>query len=219
MKLVSQETSLVIAGLWNPAILTPEWILIHCLEKAPDNNSNIQVAFPVGMPFEPPRFKLDDLSYIARPDSLILFPTSSAESHFVIVESVAEHAIGQLKHTPISGIGHNFEFSDDAPTGEMLQSFSVAQQDIVDIAPEGCNVASSAIITSLKRDQLIINIQRHFDGSTLRIKFNFHYTVNSSEQALEVLSRADDYQSFYKNCLEARDLVKQLYGEIDDADE
>jgi hypothetical protein len=98
----------------------------------------------------------------------------------------------------------------------MLQVLSNAQQDIVDVAPEGFSVASNAIVTSLKRDQVIINIQRYFDGARLGVTFNFHHPVNSAAQATKVISGQDSYQRFYKNYLTAKQIVEQLYGEVND---
>ena len=216
MRLVPQETTLVVAGAWNPAILTPEWLLKHALQKDLDGSNKIQAAMPVGLLFEFPRFELDDLFFIARTDALILFPKPIAEDRFSVIESVAQLTLDQLSHTPITGVGHNFEFRDVSPNPDMLNAFSAAQQDVVDIAPDGFTVSSSAISTSLKCDQVIINIQRYFDGGRLGVKFNFHYSVSSAIEASKVLKGDDGYGHFYKNYQTAVKLVEQLYGKICD---
>ena len=116
MKIVPQETTLVVAGAWNPAILTPEWLLKNALQKKLDGSNQIQAAMPIGLLFEFPRFELEDLLFIARTDALILFPKPISEERFAVVEQVAQRTLDQLSHTPISGVGHNFEFRDESPT-------------------------------------------------------------------------------------------------------
>lgn len=216
MRPVTRETTLVIAGAWNPAILTPEWLLIHGLQKEIDGSNKIQAAMPVGLLFDFPRFALEDLAFIARTDALILFPSAVNEDRFALVESVAKRILDELSHTPINGVGHNFEFQDDAPEPNMLKSLSAAQQDVADIAPDGFTVSSNAIATSLKREQVTINIQRYFDGARLGVKFNFHHAVSSAIQASKVLCGEDGYEQFYKNYQTAKQLVEQLYGAIND---
>ena len=214
MRLVPHETTLVIAGAWNPAILTPEWVLRHALQKELDATNKIQAAMPVGLLFEFPRFELEDLYFMARTDAFILFPKPIAEDRFLVIESVAQRTLDQLSHTPITGVGHNFEFRDETPNPGMLKAFSAAQQDVVDIAPAGFSVSSSGISTSLKCDQSIINIQRYFDGGRLGVKFNFHYPVSSATEASAVLKGDDGDGRFYKNYQTALSLVEQLYGKI-----
>lgn len=216
MKPILRETTLVVAGAWNPAILTPEWILTHALQEDISGASQVQVAIPVGLVFEFPQFKLKDLSYIARTDALVFFPTAIENISFSIVENAAKRILDQLCHTPISGIGYNFEFQDDNPEPDMLQSFASAQKDIVDIAPDGFAVASGAISTSLKNDQVVINIKQYFESGRLGIKFNFHHAVSSAEQASEVLNGNTEYECFYHNYLIAKELTQKLYGVVND---
>lgn len=218
MKLLAQETSLVIAGSWNPAILTPEWVLIHGLNKTLDGTNKITAAIPVGYLFQFPRFELEDLSFIARTDALVFFPTATEEGRLAILETVAKCTLEKLCHTPITGIGHNFEFQDDTPNPDLLGHFSLAQQHIVDVMPDGFSVASNEIKTSIKHatEDVIINISSSFDGGRLGVKFNFHYPVDSTTKALEILNSDAEFKSLYKNYLIAKDLTSQLYGEVTD---
>lgn len=217
MKLITESTTLVIAGAWNPAILTPEWILKHGLQKELSSTNKVQAFVPVGPSFRSfgndPKFVLDELAFIAQRDAFILFPRNIQQENLALVESVAKKTLDCLAHTPITGIGHNFEFQDDAPVGDMLEPFSVAQVDIVDIAPDGFLMSSNAIETNLNHEQVFINIRRHYDGSRFRVTFNFHYEVASAMQAAEVLFENDMCGRFYKNYQLATDIVKKLYGE------
>ena len=48
MQLVPSETSLVVAGAWNPAILSPTWVLRHGLDRPAGQAEPIQVYVPAG---------------------------------------------------------------------------------------------------------------------------------------------------------------------------
>lgn len=219
MKLIANETSLVIAGTWNPAILTPDWVVRHALQRDPEGQMIVQAEMDVGSVYQFPRFSLQDFMYLARPDVLILSPSTISEDAFRLVEDCANRTLEQLTHTPITGIGHNFEFQEDAPEAGALQALNVAQQDIVDAAPDDCTVASSVVITSLNRGPVKINIQRYFDGVLLGIKFNFHHSVNSAAEAAQVLTGQNGNERLYQNYIFARQLIEQLYGEIENVED
>jgi len=72
MQIVSTETSLVIAGAWNIAILTPGWVLKYGLQQKGDEH--VQVFFPAGSGalFGFPRYQLKDFSFVVRPDASLM---------------------------------------------------------------------------------------------------------------------------------------------------
>lgn len=216
MKLVNQETTLVIAGAWNPAILTPSWILKNGLGKELDGNNRIEISMPVDVgAFQFPRYTLEDLQYTARTDALVFFPGETTEDRLQLLEKVAARILDQLGHTPVSGVGHNFEFQDEAPSIESLQTLENAKNDLIDIAPKNWNFSSSAIITSLKRDETtIINIHRYYEGTKLGVKFNFHHPISSVAQGSSILRGQNGYLSFFRNYLSAKELIEKLYGKI-----
>ena len=109
MKLIHEETSLVLAGAWNPAILTPPWVLQHGLNRALDGTNRYQAFLPtgLGLVFESPRYVLEDLTYTVRPDSLIITPNSETPEDLNSVEDVTARMLEQLSHTPMGGVGHN----------------------------------------------------------------------------------------------------------------
>jgi hypothetical protein len=218
MQIVPAETSLVIAGAWNVAILTPDWVLKHGLQKK--GEERVQVFFPAGpgLVFEFPRYALEDFSFVVRPDALILSPPGLESSKLEIVEDAAANMLDVLKHTPVTGVGHNFEFRDENSSPQHLGVFTAARQDIADSIPSGWSPAASTLASSFTNEggKVIVTINRIFDANTVILKFNFHHPVSSVPQALQILRGQDGYARMSQNLEMARQLIKSLYGDTND---
>lgn len=214
MTLNSRETSLVVAAAWNPAILTPAWVLEYGLQR-PGSNEPVQIAVPHNTSglYEFPRYTLPEFSYIVRPDSLIINPASTSEA-IARAEDAAAAMLGSLPHTPVTGLGHNFEFQDDETDPENLEVFTLANQDLADEAPEGWTNISTLIASSFRyaNGQTIANVQRQFDGDNVVIKFNFHHPITSVQEALEILRGEGGHTRMHQNLQNARNFLTAIYG-------
>lgn len=219
MKLIHEETSLVLAGAWNPAILTPPWVLEYGLGKALDGTNRYQAFLPAGfgLIFEAPRYVLDDLTFSVRPDSLIITPKSEADNALASAEDVAAKMLDQLKHTPVAGVGHNFGFREQDPQSAMLGIFTRARQDLADEIPAGWEPATTAIVASFTNvaRNVVVNVQRSFEGGAIIVKINFHHAVSNAEQAVSVLKGTNGYSRLNSNFELAKSLLTNIYGGIE----
>jgi len=219
MKLFHEETTLVIAGAWNPAILTPPWVLKHGLEKVLDGTNRYQAFLPAGfgLIFDAPRYVLEDLTFSVRPDSLIIVPKSETSEELNIAEDVAARMLNHLKHTPVGGVGHNFEFREQNPQPAQLDVFTRSRQDLADVMPNGWEPATAAISSSFTKagGTVAINVQRTFEGGAIIVKVNFHHAVANAEQAISVLSGGNGYSRMPENFQLARTLLTTIYGELE----
>ena len=214
MYIVPQETSLVIAGAWNPAILTPHWVMTHGMQvQNPDQV--VQAMFPAGMTgaFEAPRFVMQGFQYSPRVDVLLMLPQAQTLESFTLLEDVSCRILENLSHTPIGGLGHNFEFLVDAPQDEWLGSFANSQLDLVD-ACSSMDVARTTLATSFMRGAGQVNIQRYVEGTSLVVKFNFHYSAHSSADACAVLA-GNGHARFWANYETALQIVNKLYPQAE----
>lgn len=217
IKLNPGETSLVVAGAWNPAVVTPQWMIRHGLQKPPGEQVRVQAQVPtgVGMNLGVPTYTIEGLIFNARPDALVLAPVSVDEGSLLQLEEVARRTLEQLTHTPVVGVGHNFEFSDETPDATRLNAFTAAGRDISDIKPVEWQSSRSAIATSFIDEGVVINIARSYDANGLKVKFNFHQDVESAPACVRVLDSTGRH-SMYRNYLRAREIVVALYGDIDE---
>jgi len=215
MRLQPEETSLVITGAWNPSILNPQWVVAHGFARDP-GQEQFQVAMPMGPSavFQDLRFTLAECHYIARPDALIFQPKDSEAVTFNGIEDAAARILSELQHTPITGVGHNFSFIDEQPQVHWLSVFSSAQQDLVDASPDGWGAGQQTLSSSFLVGRTIVNVQRYFNGAAYGVKFNFHHTVSTAAEAVEVLI-GHDYQRQSVNLETAKNILRNLYGELE----
>jgi hypothetical protein len=218
MKLITGETNLVIAGAWNPAIITPHWVLRHGLGVEPQIGLQIQAFLPAvqGLGFEFPRYALDRLSYSVRPDSFILTP-AVADEGLAIIEDAAARMVEQLRHTPIQGIGHNFEFREPEPPAGNLGAFTASTQDLADEMAEDWAPSSTTLVAAFSNDarNVVINVQRHFEAGRLTVKLNFHHPVTTTDQAVALLRGEGNNVRMTENLEFAKGLMTRLYGELE----
>jgi hypothetical protein len=216
MQLVPAETSLVVAGAWNPAILTPAWVLRHGLGRDQNEAEQVQVFLPAGqgLIFDFPRYSLAEFTFIVRPEVLIMNPTGQAVEDLARLEDVAAAMLDVLRHTPVNGIGHNFEYRDANPMQEALQVFTDAGRDVGDHMPDGWSPSQTVLISGFRKDNasVVVNVQRTFDAGALAIKFNFHHPLTTVEQALEILRGQNGLGRMAQNFEIATRLVTELYG-------
>ena len=213
MQNVPSETSLVVAGAWNAAILKPDWVARHALGR--EGEDRVQVFFPAGpgMVFDFPRYALGDFSYVVRPDALIIAPTDTTRDSCERIEAATGKVLEVLQHTPVSGVGHNFEFRQGETRPEDGEVFTKARQDLSDEMPNGWEAAAVNIISSFKHSgsSVIVNINRTFDAGTISVKFNFHHAISSIEQGLAVLG-GTGFARMWENFEMAGKLVEEIYG-------
>lgn len=219
MKLVSNETSLVISGAWNPAILTPAWVLHHGLGRPLDEGELVKAFLPAGASglFEFPHYVHKELSFSVRPDRLILSLSEFKPEGIDILEDAAAKMIGELKHTPITGVGHNFEFRETNPKPENLNIFTASRQDLTDSMPVGWSPSSAVLAASFKNDTdtVVVNVTRQYEANTLIVKFNFHHPIKSADEAIAALKGENGYLRMRQNLILANDLMATLYGDIE----
>ena len=216
MDFIPSETSLVVAGAWNAAILTPGWVLRHGLSVPEGREEQVQVFMPAGagVMFEFPRYTLPQLTYVVRSDALILAPNSAEEASFAVLETAAASMLTALRHTPVTGVGHNFEFRSSDVAPEHLDVFTLSGRDISDNMPQGWSGGASVINSSFQKDDgaVVVTIARRFDAGTVSVKFNFHHPVVGIDQAIQVVKSQGNYQSILSNFALAKNLVTNLYG-------
>jgi hypothetical protein len=216
MELIPSETSLVVAGAWNAAILTPGWVMQHAFQKPLEEQGRVQVFLPAlqGAVFEFPRYVIDNMAYIVRPDALVVAPNESSAECLGLSEDAVTRIVSVLAHTPITGIGHNFEFRDQNPTPASLAVFTESRQDLVDQMPQGWIPSATAIAATFKdeSDSVQMNMHRQWDGATVTVKFNFHHPVTSSEQARQVLDGTTGYRRMAENLEIAQQLINRIYS-------
>jgi hypothetical protein len=187
MKIDSQNSSLVIAGSWNPAILNDTgWFARTILETAQGHQFNVTVEMAVA---EQAVNKLTflGLSYIASPTFLVFFidPADANAAQKAIY--AARKILEVLNHTPVSGVGFNFQFTLADLNIKFLEKFPVAP-DFETILSD-YEIVSRSFENKIKVCDELITVKCQSEGGTGAITLNMHTQVQSPMEALGVLGQ------------------------------
>jgi len=169
LKLDTRLPLVVIVADFNPAIFTPLWVARH-LHDAPEG-AEVQV---VEMIAEVPG-GLAKLSFI---NGVALVVSNARLDAFVLGEEqvridalahVLTNLVRVLPHTPLRGIGCNFQFINEESSDELLALFNSPE------SLEGEYVARLRQYTAqLEAGDAILNLTRSAASGTVQFSFNYH---------------------------------------------
>lgn len=215
MQLVQEQSSLVLLGIWNPAILNPVWLAQNVHETAAGQGVQVQAEQFLLVPGQPPRFTVFGIRYTPSRNRLVIHPTEVTEENFGLAQRVAGRILSLLPHTPIAAVGQNFEFVEEHPAPEQLTIFDAAN-DLAERCDFDFESVSKQLTTSMRTEDRLVNLTRLNTGGQLRLKFNFHYDVPSATVAAE---RMANEALFWQNLDFARRIIRSVYGvEVNMAD-
>lgn len=207
MELVKGSATLVLLGIWNPAILNPEWLARYVFNKG-------DIEVPVTLEFTPfpglpPRLTIEGIVIQpGRTRVVITLPDKLGDEELDKVEGVTAALFKELPHTPIQAVGQNFEFVETAPTEEQLRIFTSAND-----LPQKCDflfdTTSQKIVASIAFEERSLNLTRTFANSRLTTSFNFHYNVTRASDAAAKTTGAHSFKENYRHALR---IIRSLYG-------
>lgn len=105
---IKEYPSLVIAGIWNLSILTPEWyakMFPDFVDQAKEFRAKIQIGTGAL------KFDIKNITINPAPDKLILFSKKTDDNDYELIEKLAIGTVSKLPHTPIRALGHNISYS------------------------------------------------------------------------------------------------------------
>lgn len=167
--------SVVIAGKWNPAILTPSWLVANLF----DDNPQMQVEFSLNFDI-PSRFKVKNIIIAPAIDRVILLSADNSDESLALLETVAIKLCNTLSHTPLVAVGINFGFIEKVNKAALLPLMNFSDTNA--ITEDGWAISNQSIKRSLSKDGFLINLTISLDDySDFHFDFNFHYkTANAA---------------------------------------
>lgn len=171
--------NIVLAGVWNRAIFTPEWVgerLFH--------EDDVEVMISV-MPYLPIIYRNQQVAVEVSSPRLVFRPRQLDEACTAAAERMAHSVLDALRDTPLSGVGVNFAFVDDAPSADLIQLFNFA--DNAWLEDTAWRVRDRRLIRRLQNGDEILNLALIFNGESLAAEFNFHTETNNNELARAAL--------------------------------
>jgi hypothetical protein len=200
MKELFDSSTLVIAGAWNPAILTPVWVATEAMGRTKDNvDFPVKVQFPVAGLVSPIKYDFLGINYSAAPHAITFFLGNCDEGGIQLSLKTAAKIIDLLHHTPITGFGFNSLYEIENPHEDLLSTFSAAKE-----IPSFLDDADAEIVgqnwgASIKSQNMLINIGLKYEAEKVFIDFNVHFEINSPAEASELLSQTKTYANAKAN--------------------
>jgi hypothetical protein len=210
MQLQAEKTSLVITGAWNPAIVTPNWIAEHILKIPADKPFQVQVTMPVNELGLPSSFRFEQLALTAHGGALIFHLTPDSHEQVAKTFNVAGNVLSILTHTPVTGVGVNFEYAVEK-TGKLDATF-VKNNDLVGYFDEKLQPSlgqQSWQATVVLTDHQV-NVQCVSAAGSQAVLLNHHFNVFTAKAGAAIINAPDLFWSLKEM---SDSLVKQLEGD------
>ncbi len=181
MKPSFEGWTIVVSGLWNVRIFTPQWVAKNAFQA---NEIETEIRFGAAVPslFEPVslRYRHGNLSLLPSHDRLIIGMTSAAHDALEQGEAVILRIVGSLPHTPVNAFGINFSYIEEDPSAKNVEIFKLSDAGILPY-----EVEQTEVIRRLKLDDGVLNLKHTFDQKVVRLDFNFHHEASAgSEQVV-----------------------------------
>lgn len=193
-----KTSDIVVIGAFNPAIISPGWLIEQGIATAPAEPTSIDLELGLRNDIV---FTLDECRWRVSPDRLVVEPLSAANP-VAKIKAVVE----KLPHTPVRAVGLNFHFH--CP----VTAWKGGQPTLGTFAPDsltlGGKVQHRVWTTGVAFDdgsQLNLTV-RTTEAQTLA-DFNFHRMAVKTDKVLEALDKFDQDLS------KARGIVAQLNDE------
>lgn len=179
MRRKSEGWNIVLAGLWNRAIFTPEWVnelLFHERE--------VETLLSV-MPYLPIVYRNRQVAVEISDARLVFRPRRLDDSCLQAAETMAHAVLHKLPDTPLLAVGVNFAFVENNPGRALVRLFDF--QDNGQIAEAEWDLQERRIVRKIFRDNETLNLTIVFDGQVVTIEFNYHTDTNNNQTARDAI--------------------------------
>lgn len=211
LKRFSDPPTLVIAGAWNPDILSPSWIAKEAMGLELNQDFPVNVQLPIGNPTQRPTFTFEKIKFNAARGQLTFFLTHDDLVQVNRSINTAAAILELLSYTPITGFGFNFSHEIEAPCAPLRKTFSGSDISIfLDDADAQTVVQKWG--SSIKTQHYLLSLNAELEGNKTSLQFNIHYEVTSATGASQLLRTAGLYSS-------AEQVTSDIAQKLDDLQE
>lgn len=181
MKLLGDQTTLVLAGAWNPAILNPSWIGRHVLKLPQGNAFQVEMLMPVQGQAGPTRLSFEGISVTPAQEAIIFHINPEDDAMVAKTFDVAKRILELLPHTPVSAMGVNFAYQVDPMKGKLPKTVEWVD-GVGDLLTDEleANILSRQWQVGISAMNHMINVAYRSDAQGGKISVNHHYEVEGS---------------------------------------
>lgn len=180
MKLSPEYNVVVLNGLWNRAVLQPEWVGNYIFPK-----EAVKAEYPIH-PDMSPRYTSKGIRIYIQRDQLLISSTKEVAPNFELIQETVTKVFELLPHTPVRSLGINFLYV--GVMTDSIRSLSNFGDSAViskaELIPENWKVLREFKMQDCKLNLEIASIsEEQFSAS-----FNYHFVVDSFIRFKEIFS-------------------------------
>lgn len=201
MKFVRPDWTMVINGSWNVGIFTPPWVAANAYQL-----DQIGMEMELGTNSPVLRYNGALTQLIVRTDRLLAGARAESAEAVADMTNVLGRVLDTLSHTPVTGVGINFGFREEAPENDLTMNFTIADNDqLIDL---GGVTRRTAIVRNLTLDGGLLRLKEELEeDGNVHFHLNFHFDVSSAAEAADVLRNNAEAKR-----LRALELMNTVYG-------
>lgn len=197
MRLLPEKTTLVIAGAFNPAILSPAWIAKNVLGLDEDHPVQVELFTSVGSPAHPlpVRYSFAGITYSASAQRLAFgFEGLDANGAVKVIRTVRK-IFELLPHTPVTAVGFNFGFSDTQLSAKLATLLSSEVSLLDGLDDQGASIVMQSWGNGIRIGDELVSVACKFDSAELTVDINAHRDVNDAAALVAALTADDVFAS------------------------
>lgn len=180
MKLDQSFSGLVIVGGWNSHIFNPNWIKRY-LFPAEDEKLTIDIQAQFSQGFNPqfvsPRISSKDVRILLQGNKLNFIPVKDKDENLNLIQDLALQLADYLPHTPVSGYGVNFFFTENHVREDLINL--ICPKDLEKIEQFGASLTGEEYTRRLVLNGHPLNFTIGLEDKKATFKFNFHFQIGN----------------------------------------
>ncbi len=177
MKPVLDSWNINVVGLWNVAILSPQWLGEHIF--SPKSDISVEVSL---LPNQPARFTCDGVRIIPSANRLVIAPVDFTDKVLKRCEDVVCKILELLRHTPTLAVGINFGFLEEDIDADLLSHFE--DRDSTIFSDAGFRIGQRTLTRQVFYEDQLINLSIALNNQEVKFDFNFHTSCDNTDQAI-----------------------------------
>lgn len=188
MRILEESVTLVIAGAWNPAILSPNWIAAQAMQLQVGENFQVQVQLPMGLGAlnlggARPRLAFEGITVSAEPHAVTFKLAFDDEAQVQRSINTAARILELLPHTPVSGFGFNFSFETDTPSQDLIRSFDSTTFLSEALSDPNADIVRQGWAATASTESRLLSVNATYEAGKVVFNFNVHTEVTSAADA------------------------------------
>ena len=178
MKFDKPFNALVIVGGWNRHIFTLYWIKRYLLPKEEEELS-VEMQNPLlqgfNAQFIPPRILSKEVRFMLQGNKLNFSPVKNEDKNLDRIQELALQLADYLPHTPVSGFGINFLFTEDHANKDLINL--IRPSDSEEIEKFSTSLTREEYTRHLVLDGRTLNFTIELEGEEISFNLNFHFDI------------------------------------------